>query len=609
MMLTPHPEEHKLQLLRTNITIIIVAAMCFLLLSRLWYLQVVTGAELLKQSESNRTRLLSVRAPRGTILDRKSRTIASSRAQFVVLATPDILVKTPEAMSTLCGILQISKANMLSIIEKGVNRPGSPMRVAVDVGLDKVAMIGELRTRLPGVSVELDHIRLYGMSSSICHVVGYLGKVSQDEIDSAEKRGVDYGVNDYVGKAGLEKQYEYELRGTDGGKQIEVNAMGRAVRVLGEKPSLPGQTLKLTIDSDLQAAAYKAMGRQVGGVAAIDPRTGAVLTMVSTPGFDPNLFVKSVDPKAWHNIMANKNHPMQNRALTNAYPPGSVFKPMVAIAGLKYGACTQYTTAFCAGVKRLGNRRFRCWAVHRGTSFIKALSESCDVWFYEMSLRLHIDRMASVVKQFGIGHATGVDLPSESRRKSGVLGTMPDPEWKKKRFKESWYPGDTLNTSIGQGFVLVTPLQMAVSTAAIATDGKVQRPYIVDEVINTHGRVVRKTRPKLVRTVDADPHAFELVRQGMRAAVVTGTGKVVNMKDITVAGKTGTAQNPPRAAHGWFICFAPVEDPQIAIACIVEQGKHGASTAAPVCRAILDVYFGKLKASQVKHGMARVRGD
>jgi len=608
-MLTPHPEEHKLQQLRTNIAIIWVAALCFLLLSRLWYLQVVSGAELLKQSESNRTRLLSVRAPRGTILDRKSRTIASSRAQFVVLATPDILVKTPEAMSTLCGILQITKANMLSLIDKGDSRPGSPMRVAVDVGLDKVAMIGELRTRLPGVSVELDHIRQYGMSSSVCHVVGYLGKINQDEIDAAEKRDIDYGANDYVGKAGLEKQYETELRGTDGGKQIEVNAMGRAVRVLGEKPSLPGQTLKLTIDSDLQAAAYKAMGKQVGGVAAIDPRTGAVLTMVSTPGFDPNLFVKSVDPEAWHNIMSNKNHPMQNRALTNAYPPGSVFKPMVATAGLKYGACTEYTTAYCSGVKQLGNRKFKCWAVHRNVNFIKALSESCDVWFYEMSLRLHIDRMAYIVKQFGIGQETGVDLPSESRHKSGTLGAMPDPEWKEKRFKESWYPGDTLNTSIGQGYVLVTPLQMAVSTAAISNDGKVYKPYVVDEILNTRGIIVHKTHPKLVRTVEADPQAFALVRQGMRAAVVSGTGRVVNINDIAVAGKTGTAQNPPHAAHGWFICFAPLENPQIAIACVVEQGKHGASTAAPVCRAILDVYFGKLKAAQVKNGVARVKGD
>lgn len=608
-MLVTHPEDLKLQQRRAHIAIAIVLGLCFLLLARLWYLQVVQGKELLKQSESNRTRLLSVRAPRGTILDRKSRTIASSRPQFVVLATPEILNKQPEAMSTLAAILQISKSDLMSIIKKGDGRPGSPMRVAMDVGLDKVAMIGELRTRLPGVSVELDHIRDYRLSSSICHVVGYLGKISQNEMDNAKANKLEYGPNDYVGKTGLEKQYESELRGTDGGKQIEVNAMGRAVRILGEKPSLPGQTLKLTIDSDLQAAAYKALGRQVGGVAAIDPNSGAVLAMVSTPGFDPNLFAKSVDPQAWKNIMANRNHPMLNRSLTNAYPPGSVFKPMVAIAGLKYDACTKYTSTYCSGVKKLGNRRFRCWTVHRGVDFIKALSESCDIWFYELGLRLHIDRMASVVKQFGIGKATGIDLPNESRRKNGSLGTMPDAEWKKKRFGESWYPGDTLNTSIGQGYVLVTPLQMAVATAALATDGKVRRPYIVDEILDSQGKLVRKTKAKLVKQVEAAPEYFELVRNGMRAAVVSGTGRVVDMPGIAVAGKTGTAQAPPHAAHGWFICFAPVENPQIAIACVVEHGKHGASTAAPVCRAILDVYFGKLKAAEIKQGSRSVHGD
>ena len=599
-------EDRKLQLARVNQLAFIIVVLFVLLCARLWYLQIAQGEDLLKQSESNRIKLLRMRAPRGTILDRKGKVLATSRPQFVVLAIPEMLNENKEALHTLCGILKITPSELNSIIKKGPARPGSPVRVAIDVPMDVVARIGELRMVLPGVSVELDNIRYYPDGPAVAHIMGKLGEINQDALRESKDTRRPYQPGDYIGVEGLEKQYENLLRGTDGGKRIEVNAFGRAIRILGEKQSIPGKTLKLSIDRDCQVAAYRAMGKQVGAVVAIDPRTGAVLTMVSTPAYDPNLFVKRLKSADWDKIIHNKQKPLQNRAVYNVYPPGSTFKPIMAIAGLVYNMCDIHTTVHCPGFFRFG-RRFRCWKTHGGgVNFNRAIAESCDVWFYNLGHKLEIDRMAHIAEQFGVGSATGIDLPKESRRGKGRLGTMPSTKWKREVYHERWWPGETISCAIGQGYIETSPLQMAVVCAGVAASGKIYKPFLVDEVVGSD----KRTEPVIKREVKAKPEYFNLVQQAMLQTTTNGTGGVANIPGILVGSKTGSAQSRPgRPAHGWFICFAPVDNPQIAIAAIVEHGAHGATTAAPVCRAILDIYFGKKQLSDIAENKAHVSGD
>ncbi len=609
-MIHSHIEHRKLQLSRINQLAGFAIALFVILVARLWYLQIVCGEELLRQSESNRVKLLRARAPRGTILDRKGRVLATSRPQFVVLAVAEELKKDPEALHLLCQTLEMSPADLQAIVAKSQPRPGSPARIKIDVPLATVARLGELHMRLPGVSVELDQIRDYPDGPAVAHLMGYLGEINEEELAADHASDGNYRPGDYIGKAGLEKQYQSALRGEDGGKQIEVNAAQRVMRILGEKESIPGKTLKLGIDRALQIAAFRAMGNQQGAVVAMDPRDGAVLAMVSKPSYDPNIFVKRVKASDWQRIITHKGRPLQNRCVYNVYPPGSTFKPVMAIAGLVYGECSVNTTIGCPGSYYLGRHRFGCWKTHGGgVNFMRAMAESCDVWFYHLGRRLEIDRIAKVARQFGLGRATGIDLPRESRRGEGRLGTVPDREWKQARFKERWWPGETINSSIGQGFIQVSPLQMAAMCAAVANGGRVYEPRLVTELSSPDSRKVTAVRPAVSSTVPAQAEHFSLVQQAMRMAVSNGTGKVCDVPGIAVAGKTGSAEDPPRPAHGWFICFAPVENPTIAIACIVEQGRHGSSTAAPVCRAILDVYFGKKKPQEVQSGRANISGD
>jgi penicillin-binding protein 2 len=600
-------ENRKLQASRINQLAVIVILLFLVLIARLWYLQIALGSELLLQSEANRIKLLRLRAPRGTIYDRKGRILATSRPQFVVMAIPEKVKANKEAMETLCEVLNLAPSDLEAIINKERPRPGSPVRVKADANLETVARIGELRMKLPGVSVELDQLRYYPDGPAFAHVMGKLGEINKQQLDEAKRQKKHYRPGDYVGQSGIEKQYEDELHGIDGGKQIEVNAFGRVVRVLGEKPSVTGKALRLNIDRDLQVAAERAMGNQVGGVAAIDPQTGAVLALVSKPDYDPNVFVKKVSPADWLKISTHKGKPLQNRAVQNVYPPGSTFKPIMAIAGLKYKMCDVNTTVNCTGGFRFG-RTFRDWRVHGRTDFMKAIAMSCDVWFYTLGHKLEIDRIASVATQFGLGHATGIDLPGEGRS-DGTLGTMPSTAWKRKRYGERWWPGETISCAIGQGYIQASPLQMAVACAAVANGGKVMKPWILKEVLSPSGsKVLKSTEPQVVRIVDAPPEAFKLVQQAMRQTVTSGTGKAVDIPGIAVAGKTGSAENPG-PAHGWFICFAPLENPKIAIACIVEHGRHGATSAAPVCRAILDVFFGKKKPEEIGSNKAHVSGD
>ncbi|MEN6370474.1 MAG: penicillin-binding protein 2 [Armatimonadota bacterium] len=592
---------------------ILCIALFVILLARLWYLQIASGASLLAESETNRRRLIRVRAPRGLILDRHGKILATSRPQFVVLAVPEMLAENPAAFTTLCKVLNVSKEDLQAIMRKDRAVAYAPVRVAIDVPLDVVAKLQERKPILPGVTVELDQIRSYPDGPAFAHVLGYIGEINKEELDRLDSSDINYRPGDYVGKSGVEKEYESLLHGMDGGQEIEVDARGRTRRMLDDKGSVPGHTLVLTIDKDLQLAAERTMAGKVGAAVAINPQNGEVLAMVSNPSFDPNIFVKKVKVSDWNKIIGNKSNPLQNRAVANKYPPGSTFKPITATAALEYKVATPNTSLYCSGGYRLG-RVFHCWKRHGRVTFTTAISQSCDVFFYQMGQRMGVNKLAKMARSFGIGHATMIDLPEEAPGKDGSKGTMPDEEWKRKRFKrpdmQKWYPGETLPVAIGQGYVQTTPLQMALVAAAVSTSGKMYRPHVLFEVKNPNGKVIKKVARRFERQVPASSETFKAVQYGMRQTVVGpgGTGKVVNLEGVSVAGKTGSAENSG-AAHAWFICYASTEDPKIAIAVIVEHGRHGASAAAPVARAILDVYYGKKKVSDIKASSAHVSGD
>ncbi len=602
-------DDRNTRILRAHICALIIVLLFGTIIVRLWFLQMVKGDNLLKAAEANRVKVVHIRAPRGSILDNRGRVIATSTPRFTVMAIPSELKENKKAMDLLSSILEMTPEEILFEAHKTQIREGLPTCIAMDVSLDKVARIGERRMDLPNVSVELTQVRNYPDGRLYAHIMGSIGEVSKETYDKFAGTDKPYRLGDYVGKAGLESQYEDLLRGSDGGKRVEVNAAGRVVRTLGEKKSVPGATLTLTVDRDLQKTAVKALGGQVGSVVALNPKTGAVLAMANSPSYDPNLFVKRINSKDWNAIINNKHHPLQNRAVNNVYPPGSTFKPVMCIAGLKNNLCTAATTAACPGFFKYG-RRFGCWSTHGGgVDMNRAIAESCDVWFYKLGLKLGIDRIAATGREFGLGKATGIDLPGENRYKDKHVGTMPTSKWKRDRFKKAenrrWNPGDTINCSIGQGFVETSPLQMALVAAACGTGGKVYRPYLVDEIRDPEtGKLIKRTIPKMNSKVSASKAQFDALKRAMRRTVVSGrgTGKVADLPGVYVCAKTGSAETRG-AAHGWFICFAAPDensDADIAVACIIEHGKHGGEAAGPVCKAILDTYYERNKKTETE---------
>ena len=413
-----------------------------------------------------------------------------------------------------------------------------------------------------------------------------------------------YHMGDEVGKFCLERGWEGFLRGTAGGQEMEVDAVGRRLRLLKEVPEAPGQSVVLTLDLDLQQVAEQSMGTRSGALVAIDPNTCGILAMVSHPAFDPNRFASGIAPAEWRQLTNDPGHPLQNRAISGAYPPGSTFKIVDTIAGMSEHTLTPSTTYFCSGGIWFGNREYRCWRKqgHGGLSYHRALVESCDVYFYQVGQRLGIDRIARWAHLLGLGLNSGVDLDNERP------GVIPSTEWKQKRFHERWYPAETLSVAIGQGYVAVTPIQMAQLLAEVANNGVRYKPQFVKQIEGLDGRVLKPYPPEIEAKVDIDPQVLQTLRDAMADVVEAPNGTAHKMKldNVTMCGKTGTAQVIKQAAgarvkeenlperyrdHAWFVAFAPKEHPMIAIACVVEHGGHGGSAAAPVVRDVMRKFF------------------
>jgi penicillin-binding protein 2 len=451
---------------------------------------------------------------------------------------------------------------------------------------------------IPGINIEVSNKRHYPPAGFAAHVLGYVGEVNPREM--AQFTG--YRMGDLIGKFGIEKSWESYLRGQGGGQQIEVDAAGKRLRMLGEVEATAGQSLVLTLDGTLQEKTEAALEGRQAPIVVLDVHSGEVLAMASRPIFDPNVFARGITVDEWRSLVQDPVHPLNNRAIQGQYPPGSTFKVMMAAAALEKGVVSPSTRFFCSGGLPFGNHFFHCWKKggHGSVDLRQAIAQSCDVYFYQVGQRLGINAIAEYARKFGLGAPLGIGLDHEAG------GLIPDSVWKKERLGAPWFAGETLSVVIGQGYVTATPLQMAVAAATIANGGTVYRPHLVKRVLSDDGEPIQEYPPEVIRKTGINPHTLELVREGMQDVVnsKTGTGKKAQLPDILVAGKTGTSQviagtrgkgkKLPRQYrdHAWFIAFAPADAPEVAVACLLEHaGEGGGAAAAPVVHEVLAAYF------------------
>jgi penicillin-binding protein 2 len=573
--------------------------MFFLLLARLWYLQVIDTDNLMDQSESNRLRFVPVAAPRGAILDRNGKVLVSNTPSFSVAVIPQDVKNKDLLVSNLSRYLNLDAKEIEEKWNKGQGRAKYyPLVVASGISRDQMEFLEENRLSLSGVNIEMKPVRAYGNGELAAHLLGYLGEVSEDELGT--DRYKEYNAGDYTGKSGIEKSWESYLHGTDGGRQIEVDARGRFLRTVEETGSSVGNTVVLTIDLEMQKVVEQAFGDKAGAAVAMDVNTGEILAFASNPGFDPALFTGRMPPDKWKEYLEDKRHPLENKALKGMYPPGSTFKIITAIAGLEEGVVNEHTGIECPGYYKFGNSTFKCWDKkgHGHVELKKALRESCDVYFYKLAERLGVNRIAAYAKRFGLGAPLGIGLDNE---KGGVI---PTEDWKLKRFGKKWFQGETLSVGIGQGYVLTTPVQLASMIATVANGGTVYQPHLVKRVVDSDGKVLKEYPPVVTKKTGISAETLRLVKDGLFAVVNEphGTGAMARLSEVKVAGKTGSAQvvklrdskgEVPYQFrdHALFVAFAPYEKPEIAVAVIVEHGEHGGGAAAPIAGKVLRAYF------------------
>jgi penicillin-binding protein 2 len=612
-----------------------VAFLClafFGLLARLWYLQVVRGADYLAQAQENRLRDVPLSAPRGLILDRNNTVLATSRVTHSIAVVPAALPSAKREpkerqriLNSLGFLLKITPAQIEAELAEARRRGGGyydPVPIVDEADLATITLIEENKFRLGRAVLVTDDIkRFYPQGRLAAHVLGYTRIVDERDLkrnaeelkNDDQARELHFG--DVIGKSGIEREYDRRLAGTEGSDRYEVDAHARPVRRVSRIPEKPGNTIVLTIDAKLQRAAEQALAkaRNSGAIAAIDPRNGEVLALASRPNFDPNVFSlpRRSFNKIWPSIDKNPKKPLFNRASSSRFPPASTFKAITSLAVLQRGAATTSSVYSCGGGMRLGGRFFGCWTVHGTVNLNGAIAHSCDVYFYQTSLRLGDpegsgpEYLAAMARQFGLGEKTGIDLPSDS------AGLVPTPEWRRRVNRTRpdlarWFPGNTLNMSIGQGDVLATPLQMASVAATLGNGGTVWQPHLLKQV---RGSKIEVAVPRARRRINVETRHLNQVRAGLRAVVTGGTGRVVNLPWVTVAGKTGSAEDDSHALpHAWFICYAPAENPRIAIAAIVENSGHGSENAAPLCKAVLEAAFPK-PAGMKAGAPTSVRGD
>jgi len=551
-------------------SLILIVAMG-VLLAGLFYVQVGMYEKYSVMSEGNRLKVVPLMAPRGSIFDRNGKVLVEDVLSFDVAVIYNRIEDKDSLADVLSAVLDLPKSVVSSRIKKAGKTPYSPISVASNIGMEKVVHLEEMEMNHPDILLEISAKRKYLYGDSVAHVVGYVGSINRSEFKRLKHYG--YKINDLVGRDGVEKAFDDYLRGTHGGKQIEVDHRGREATTLGYKEPLSGKDVYLTIDSELQKTCEKLLENKKGAIVAMDPSTGAVLALVSAPAYDPGIFVDRERSSELTEVFKNKKYPLMNRAIAGMYPPGSIFKVITALSGLDNPDVTRHTVFNCPGSFSLGKSRFACWRKQgHGDQVLKdALKHSCNVYFYKLGLLAGVDRISAFAKKTGFGKRTGIDIPGEKS------GTLPSRAWKRKKLNEKWYKGDTVNYSIGQGYLLCSPIQIARMMSVFANKGYLVKPYVVEFVDNV--RVSMEERVFL----NLSSSDVSEIREGLRAVVngKRGTGVKAKQSDVIVSGKTGTAQTSRgKKTHGWFAGFAPFDDAKLTVVVFDEYGGKGGYYAA-----------------------------
>lgn len=599
-----NPDREWLKKRLMNAAVIIMAAFSMLLL-RFVYLQVVEGDEYRRLSENNCIRLQSIPASRGLIYDRNGKLLVDNIPSFdlkIVLQDANPIDETIEKLSSFTSIPveelmeRVDAGRKVSIYK--------PLLLKRNITRDQLAVVEAHGFELPGVKVDVEPMRNYIYKKSAAHVIGYLGEINSQEIENNTYPDVRSG--DSIGRYGAEKAFEDILRGKRGGRQIEVDASGRLVRVINTVEPIPGKNVLLTIDADLQQKVEAIMEDKTGAVVAVDPSNGEVLAMVTVPSFDLNDFIGGISSEKWKALISDPDKPMSNKAIQGEYPPASTYKIITGIAALEEGIVDMHTTHFCPGYYKYGNREYRCWkrSGHGRVNIVNALEKSCDVFFYRVGEALGVDTLAKYASGCGLGKLTHIELANERP------GLIPTSAWKKRRFGIPWQGGETLSIAIGQGFNLVTPLQMAVLLAAIGNNGTIYRPKILKSIQDYNGNIDtnKELRPEILGGLPASKHTLKLIQEGLLNVVESegGTARKIRVEGVDIAGKTGTAQvftlkKSDRDSrrkfarhlrdHAWFVCYAPAQNPVIAVSIIIEHGEHGSTAAAPVASEVIRTWL------------------
>ena len=573
----------------------VVGAVFFIIVLRLWHLQILNADDYRNMSENNRLRFVPVAASRGAIMDRNAHVLVNNRASFSLSVVPQEVADKDALLSQLASLLSLDRDELSERWEKGKDRARYyPVVLAPNMTRDQVEIVEENRLRLPGVEVEVKPVRKYSNGILASHLLGYIGEVSETEL--ANPNYEEYNLGDYIGKNGIERALEKELHGKNGGRQFEVDARGRILRTISETYPVTGNSVVLTIDVSIQEIAERAFGAQAGAAVAMDVNTGEILAFVSNPGYDPSLFSGKLPRDIWNKYLNDRRRPLENKALTGQYPPGSTYKMITALAGLENKLINAGTSVTCTGAYKMGRSSFRCWNRHGhgATNLRKSLRQSCDVYYYTLGNRLGVDRIADMAKRFKLGSPMGVELEHEKP------GLIPTSEWKEKRLGKPWLRGETPSISIGQGYVLMTPIQLASMVSTIANGGTIYRPYLVKKIVDTDGKTLKEFSSQRLGTTGVSEANMRLIKQGMYAVVNDpgGTGSAARNEYIKVAGKTGTSQvvklrnsrGPSEYKyrdHALFVAFAPYEKPEIAVAVIIEHGMSGGSAGAPIAGRII----------------------
>lgn len=607
--LRDHEREVRSFKLRLGFAALLTLVLFGILIARAFHLQVVRFEHYHTLAEDNRISIVPIPPNRGIIRDRNGVVLAHNYSAYTLEITPDKAENLNETLRTLGTVIEITPRD-LKRFQKALaeNRKLESLAIRTRLNDEEIARVAVNRYRLPGVEIRARLFRHYPLGTVASHAVGYIGRINDADLERIESAGEssNYRGSDHVGKTGIEQSYERELHGITGFEQVEIDAGGRAVRTLDRKPPTSGNDLVLSLDIKLQEIAENAFGDYRGSVVAIDPRNGEVLAFVSKPGFDPNLFVDGIDSANWQALNNSPDKPLTNRALHGLYPPGSTFKPFMALAALGMNIRAPSYAISDPGFFTLpgSSHRYRDWKKggHGTVDMFKSIVVSCDTYYYGLANQMGITALHDYIERFGFGKKTGIDIQGESP------GLLPSPAWKLKRFKQPWYPGETVITGIGQGYTLATPMQLAYGTSLLANNGIAITPHLVRAVEDSRSKQLKPLQFARQEVVKVAPASTDLVRRAMVAVTQPGgtAAKAGANSPYLIAGKTGTAQvvgikqnekyneklvKERHLDHALFVAYAPADDPKIAVGIIVENGRHGGSTAAPIVRQMMDYYL------------------